>query len=113
GTELTGEVAADGPDVPVSVGLTAYRLVQEGLTNAQRHAPGAAVLVRVARRGAQLVVEVGNGPSAGAAAVHDGAPGTGLLGLRERVAAVGGELVAGPDGGGHLLRAVLPLGAAR
>ncbi|WP_307844714.1 sensor histidine kinase [Actinotalea solisilvae] len=95
----TGSVAtpADGPAPLVS--RTAYRVVQEGLTNARRHAPGQRVVVRLAggpRSG--LTVEVTNhlpGP-----VLRGGAPGhAGLVGLAERVGAVGGRLEHGTVGG--------------
>jgi signal transduction histidine kinase len=93
---------------PEQVGRTAYRVVQEGLTNARRHAAGAPVRVEV--RGAPgdgLVVRVVNGPG------RAGTPGagTGLIGLGERVALVGGALDHGPaPDGGHVLAARLPWG---
>jgi signal transduction histidine kinase len=87
--------------------LTAYRVVQEGLTNARRHAPGAQVRVEVAHGPNELVVTVeddGSAPSE-----DDVALGNGLLGLRERVSMVGGTLSAGPGRrGGFRVRAVLP-----
>ena len=90
-----------------SVGLAGYRLVQEALTNASRHAPGAPVQVCVDGEGAAVVVEVVN--AGGAADPHPGS-GFGLVGMRERVRVLGGELDAGPtSGGGFGLRARLPV----
>ncbi|MEO3850942.1 histidine kinase [Streptomyces sp. B8F3] len=85
--------------------LTAYRIVQEALTNARRHAPGAAVDVELHYTDAALRLRIrDNGPGPGPA---DG--GHGLLGMRERAAAVGGRLRSGPAaGGGFLLEATLP-----
>jgi signal transduction histidine kinase len=105
---LTAEAAADVPD---GVGRTAYRIVQEGLTNARKHAPGSAVTVRVAGApGAGLTVEVGNPPPADG--TEPGAPagaGLGLAGLAERVALAAGQLEYGPtSAGGFRLRAWLP-----
>ena len=85
-----------------ATGLVIYRVVQESLTNALRHAPGAAC--RVALResaGRELTVEVRNGPAPGATPTGDGRVGQGLRGMTERVRALGGELRAGrtPDGG--------------
>jgi signal transduction histidine kinase len=95
-----------------SVELAAYRLVQEALTNARRHAPGAPVDVRVVCDGAEVLVEVVNPPSGTIPAPRrpvDGA-GYGLVGMRERVRMLGGRLDAGPtDGGGYALTARLPL----
>jgi signal transduction histidine kinase len=102
--------AADA--VPEALGRTAYRIVQEGLTNARKHAPAAAVDVTIAG-GDELVVEVVSrrpvGVAAGAAALAGTGGGTGLIGLAERVGLAGGELQHGPDAGGDfVLRATLP-----
>ncbi len=90
------------------VGRTAYRIVQEGLTNARKHAPAAAVDVTVAAEDELLVLVV----SRRAAARTNGAlpgGGTGLVGLAERVALTGGELHHGPnERGDFVLRATLP-----
>ncbi|MFC7589844.1 ATP-binding protein [Nonomuraea antimicrobica] len=85
--------------------LAAYRIVQEALTNARRHAPGAAVDVELDYTGDDLRLRVrDNGPGPG-----PGAAGHGLSGMRERAAAVGGELRTGPaPGGGFLVEAALP-----
>lgn len=91
--------------VAPAVGLTAYRVVQEALTNVTRHAgPGAAATVSVSRTNRQLQIEVSD----------DGVgvqspPGRGLRGMRERVAAVGGTLEAGPSSEGWRVRAMMPL----
>jgi signal transduction histidine kinase len=89
------------------VELTAYRIVQEALTNARRHAPGAAVDVELHFADDTLWLRVrDNGPGPPAAGP---AGGHGLLGMRERAAAVGGELRTGPAaGGGFLVEARLP-----
>ena len=110
------DLAIDVPDaeaLPSTVGRTAYRIVQEGLTNARKHAPGAAVGVRVARGGEGLEVRVASRPpvavGAAAAPPPPGA-GTGLIGLGERVALAGGALTHGRDGAGDfVLRAILPV----
>jgi signal transduction histidine kinase len=99
--------------LPAGLGRAAYRIVQEGLTNARKHAPAAAVEVTItAETGAALVVAVVSrravGVAASAALALPGA-GTGLVGLAERVALAGGELEHGPDGAGDfVLRATLP-----
>ncbi|GAB7192995.1 histidine kinase [Kineococcus sp. NUM-3379] len=77
-----------------AVAAAATRIVQESLTNAARHAPGAPVDVRVERRGDRLAVEVVSGPAAGEPA--GGGGGRGLHALRERARLVGGRLEAGP-----------------
>lgn len=98
------------------VELTAYRVVQEALTNARRHAPGAAVDVELWYAGELLHLRVrdnGAGPagsgSGGNGHGHGHGHGHGLLGMRERVAAAGGELWTGPGpAGGFLVEARLP-----
>ncbi|MFG2789345.1 sensor histidine kinase [Streptomyces sp. NPDC048419] len=102
---VSGPVATLDPGIEV----TAYRIVQEALTNARRHAPGAAVDVELRYGDADLAVRVrDNGPGPAAA----GSPGHGLLGMRERVATVGGTLRTGPaPGGGFLVEARLPVRA--
>ena len=102
-----------GEALPEALGRTAYRIVQEGLTNARKHAPAAAVEVTIAGTGEQLVVEVVSrrpvGVTAGAAALARTGGGTGLIGLAERVGLAGGRLEHGPDAGGDfVLRATLP-----
>jgi signal transduction histidine kinase len=97
--------------VPASVQLCGYRIVQEALTNAGRHAPGAAVTVNVERQPGALTVRVRNDGPARPAAGPSGA-GYGLIGMRERVSMLGGRLDAGPEGNGFAITAVLPLGAA-
>ncbi|HSL06941.1 MAG TPA: ATP-binding protein, partial [Pseudonocardiaceae bacterium] len=97
--ELTGEL-------PAAVDLTAYRIVQEALTNAVKHAAGSSAKVTVCRDGDVVVVEVINNltvpPRTG--------EGTGLVSMRERAAALGGTLTAGLAAGGWRVHAVLPTG---
>ncbi|GGK00274.1 hypothetical protein GCM10010123_32720 [Pilimelia anulata] len=109
----------DGPPgaVDPSVGLAAYRVVQEALTNCMKHAgPGTAVRVRLAWRPGVLTVTVadrGGAPGAAAASGRTGASGgLGLVGLRERVRTVGGTLAARPGPDGFTVTAVLPAAAA-
>ena len=87
--------------------------MQEALTNALKHAPGSPVHVRLARRGAEVAIEVRNGPRRrGGSASSPG--GHGLVGLRERVSLFGGALDAGPTAdGGFVLAATLPVDGAR
>jgi signal transduction histidine kinase len=104
---VRGDVVALSPGVD----LTAYRIVQEALTNARRHAPGAAVKVDVDYRDGAARVRVsddGPGPA------HGGDGGHGLLGVHERVAMVGGRLRVGPADGtrGFAVEAELPGGEA-
>ncbi|MCZ7459810.1 sensor histidine kinase [Streptomyces sp. WMMC940] len=90
---------------------TAFRVVQEALTNVHKHAAGAKAWVRVAHRDAEIAMQVENGPSErGAADAGLPSGGNGLVGMRERVSALGGVFVSGPtDGGGFRVSAVLPM----
>ncbi len=98
--------------LPQGVEVSAYRIVQEALTNVRRHAgPVRHVDVSVARCPSHLTVEVSD--DGRGASVATSPNGFGLVGMRERVAAYDGELVAGPrPGGGWRVRATFPLGAA-
>jgi signal transduction histidine kinase len=102
-----------GPVQPLDPGieLTAYRIVQEALTNSRRHAPGAAVDVELRYSADDLVVRVyDNGPGPAATDPADTSPGHGLAGMRERAVAVGGQLTAGrAPTTGFLVEAVLPV----
>jgi signal transduction histidine kinase len=97
--------------VPPSVGLCAYRIVQEALTNARRHAPGAAVTVQLARNDDALRLEVINGTGrTPAPADGDAGVSQGLTGMRERATILGGALTAGATtDGGFAVTAVLPI----
>jgi signal transduction histidine kinase len=110
GTTVHLAVRGEPVALPPGVDLTAYRIVQEALTNARRHAPGAEVDVEVAFGDDAVSVRVSdNGP--GAAGTGDG--GHGLVGMHERVAMVGGRLRVGPaDAGGFAVQADLPIGEA-
>lgn len=95
-------------DLPGPVGAAIHRIVQEGLTNAHRHAPGAAVELRLSTEQDALGMALTNRPSA----QHGSGPGTGrgLPGLRERVRSLGGTFTAEPTTeGGFRLAATLPL----
>ena len=97
--------------LPAGVDLTAYRLVQEGLTNAIKHAAARHAEVRVRYGADHVEIEVcddGRGTN-GADPIPNGG-GNGLVGMRERVSIYGGELEAGPRAeGGFRLRARLPV----
>ncbi|GAA3134946.1 two-component sensor histidine kinase [Streptosporangium carneum] len=97
--------AAPGPDVPPSVQVSAYRVVQEALTNVLRHAGPTDVRIDVRRTGERLTVVVDNGPRARSHLPVTGS-GLGLIGMRERTALFGGALRAGPrDEGGWRVEA--------
>jgi signal transduction histidine kinase len=88
--------------VPAGIGRHAYRIVQEGLTNARKHAPGAHVRVAVAgTEGTELTVELRNPLPPNTAAAQIPGAGAGLIGLRERVDLVGGRLEHGRTPDGH------------
>ena len=97
GLPVTLSIEGDRRPLPAGVGLTAYRVVQEALTNVGRHAGTVATEVRITYAPAEVRVSVTNAP--GMASSSPGA-GTGLVGLRERVATCAGTLTAGPCAGG-------------
>jgi signal transduction histidine kinase len=110
GMRLTAQIELGDATPPAAVGRTAYRIVQEGLTNARKHAPGAAVTLTVTALDGGLEIEVRSLAPVGAAAASSlpGA-GTGLIGLAERVTLSRGELEHGIDpDGAFVLRARLP-----
>ena len=102
------ELSDDAGPMPAATARVVYRIVQEGLTNAHKHAPGAPVAVTLRRDGSgRVTVSVRNEAGGRAPAGLPGA-GLGLVGLRERIRLVGGSLHGGPTGGGWELRAVVP-----
>ncbi|OPC76593.1 hypothetical protein B4N89_46970 [Embleya scabrispora] len=114
GLDATFEQHGDPVPVPSDVGLAAYRIVQESITNTLKHAR--AHRLRVDLRWSQSAVRVtvsddGRGADGG----DTGSPGYGIIGMRERVAACGGRLRVGrnPDGNGFTVDATLPTGAER
>ncbi|MEU2239561.1 histidine kinase [Streptomyces sp. NPDC018338] len=107
---VLGEARAYPPEVE----RTAYRVVQEALTNVHKHAAGAEVVVRLAHREAEVAMQVENGPrpsGEGGSDVRLPSGGNGLVGMRERVSRIGGVFVSGAtDAGGFRVSAVLPTG---
>lgn len=113
GVPVRLEITGDVDDLPVGVGLSVYRIVQEALTNTIKHAgAGSTALVRLARSQEELRLEVIDN---GFGTPHDVVKvsgGNGLIGMRERAAVLGGEFEAGPNpGGGWRVRASFPLAA--
>ncbi|MEU0548707.1 histidine kinase [Micromonospora sp. NPDC005979] len=109
GLDATLTVQGRRQAVPVAVDRTAYRIVQESLTNVARHAAAASASVHVDYRPDALAIRVDDDGAATPAAAP--APGVGLLGMRERVTALGGRLHAAPrDEGGFTVHAELPVG---
>src|SRR6266480_1271502 len=98
--------------VPAGVGVCAYRIAQESLSNASQHAPGAPITVSIDHDRGAVLLRVANGPGGHPApSGNEHRPGHGLTGMHERVALLGGSLTAGPaPDGGFVVSAVLPLG---
>jgi signal transduction histidine kinase len=117
-TGLRTELSVVGTPRPLDAGveLSAYRIVQEALTNTLKHAPDARAAVTIRYRPEALEVEVVNDAGsggvpgdAGGPLAHPGEAGRGLIGMRERVGLFGGTLQAGPDAGGFRVIARLPV----
>jgi signal transduction histidine kinase len=108
GGDIELEVDGESPErIPEAVQLAAFRIVQESLTNATRHAPGAAARVRLAHDHDRLRVEIEN--SSGQERNGNGrGDGVGIAGMRERATALGGTLDAGPCPDGFKVTAELP-----
>ena len=110
GVRVTSSVSGTARALPQGIDLSAYRIVQEALSNVMRHAPGSAARVELGYAPSALVIKVRN-DACGAPdgdADQEGA-GHGLIGMRERAGMLGGHLEAGPtDDGGFLVTAVLP-----
>jgi signal transduction histidine kinase len=122
GADVTLTVDGDTSRLHAATGLTVYRITQEALTNAARHAPGAPVAVRLAVGPAAVRLTVDNAPAPSSTAPSStGAQraepvpragsglGLGLISMRERAESVGGSCQAGPGGSGWLVEATLPL----
>jgi signal transduction histidine kinase len=110
GLDVELRLEGEREGLPAAAVETAYRVVQESLTNALRYASGANVRVLVRGADDELLVEVVNGPASAHAALAGAGTGNGLRGLRERVGDCGGRLEAGPDddGGGWRVSARMP-----
>jgi signal transduction histidine kinase len=109
GLDVTLRLEGEREGLPAATSHLAYRVVQEGVTNALRHAAGAAISVTVHGERDAVCVEVVNAAASGQSGLAGAGTGTGLRGLRERAAAHGGRVAAGPTpDGGWRLHAVLP-----
>jgi len=117
---LVGEYEAAGLNVALAVsgivgrmssatGLALYRIAEESLANAARHAPGARVDVELRIEAQRVLLRVANGPSPTSATAPRSSGGLGLLGVRQRADLIGARLVAGPAGGGWLVEVDVPL----
>lgn len=91
--------------------MTTYRIVQESLTNARKHAPDAPVSLEIDSRPDGVHVTVSNPLPAGSPVARSAGGGHGLLGMQERVCAFGGALTAGLDGDRFVVSAALPVHA--
>ncbi|GAA0935788.1 sensor histidine kinase [Virgisporangium aurantiacum] len=110
GVEAELSVTGEARPLDPGVELSGYRIVQEALSNVLRHAPGAGVRVTVEHGGDTVTLSVVNGAGDHPPSTVDGV-GHGLVGMRERVAMLGGQLSVGPRvGGGYAVTAVLPTG---
>jgi signal transduction histidine kinase len=116
GAGLAVDLRVDGAQRPLPPGveLSAYRILQEALSNVLRHAPGTRVTVEVGYDPDHLRLQVHNDAPPGGERPPPVLPGHGIVGMRERAAMLGGTLAAGPaPDGGYLVEAVLPLNAGR
>jgi signal transduction histidine kinase len=112
GADVTLTVEGDAAGLPATTGLAVYRIAQEALTNAAKHAPGAPTEIRltVSPGAVSLTADSRAGP--GTDPGRGAGAGLGLVSMRERAEAVGGRCEAGPGGSGWLVRATLPLTGA-
>jgi signal transduction histidine kinase len=112
GLDVALRMRGDLSRIAPGVGVAVYRIAQEALANAARHAPGAKTVLRLEAVDGrvQLGAET-SGPVVAAAAAHPDRPGYGLIGMRERATALGGEFAAGPTPGGWRVTCRLALEA--
>ncbi|AWS44825.1 sensor histidine kinase [Streptosporangium sp. 'caverna'] len=108
GLTVTLKLGGDLTGLPEAVSLSAYRIAQESLSNAMRHAPGSTVSVKITRSGTELHLRVAN-DARHPSPTEPGHIGHGLIGMRERVSMLGGSLWAGPVGPGFAVTAILPI----
>lgn len=106
--DVTLTVEGKPPDVSPSVGLAAYRVMQEALTNVLRHAPKAKVKALVSYDPDEIELQILD-DGEGVDEERPPSVGHGIVGMRERVAAVGGRVDVGPDNGGWMVHSFIPL----
>ena len=113
GLDVRLEISGQARELPTGVDLAAYRIIQESLTNVIRHARAVTAQIAITYRRSDVVIQIdddGPGSDEPEAPTTDG---NGLLGMRERATALGGDLDAGPlEAGGYRVRARLPLDGA-
>jgi signal transduction histidine kinase len=107
GTDLTLTIDGDTGRLPATTGLAVYRILQEALTNAVKHAPGSPTAVRLAVDASKVRLAVDSAAQPGTGT------GVGLVSMRQRAELLGGSCQAGPGGRGWLVQAALPLDAPR
>jgi len=105
GADVTLAVEGDTARLPATTGLAVYRITQEALTNAVKHAPGAPTEIRLAVSPGEVTLTADSRTRPGPA----GDTGLGVISMRERAESLGGSCEAGPGGRGWLVRARLPL----
>ena len=106
GADITLTVDGDTSSLPATTGLAVYRIAQEALTNAVKHAPGVPTVVRLAVGAGRVTLTVDSRAEPGTGT------GLGVVSMRERAESLGGTCEAGPGGHGWLVRATLPLDAS-
>jgi signal transduction histidine kinase len=107
GVDVALEVTGAARPIPASLDLSAYRIVQEALTNVGKHADGAPASIALDWGQDALAIEIRN-PGTNLERADTNGSGHGLIGMRERVRMLGGEFNAGPAGGGFVVSALLP-----
>jgi signal transduction histidine kinase len=113
GLEVELRTRGDLTRVPPSVGLALYRIAQEALANAARHAPRARTTLGLQlENGRIILLAETRGPVVAGSASERERPHYGLIGMQERATALGGEFAAGPTGHGWLVRCELPMDEA-
>jgi signal transduction histidine kinase len=113
GLEIEHETAGEARKLPASVDLTAYRVVQEAITNVMKHAPGAKTKVKIEYDPSAVSIEVSNGKAVAPVSTLQQSGGRGLAGMRERVTLFGGSMSSSSTpGGGFVVRVSIPISGA-